>query len=157
MANICMNVIHVTYFGETSEENLKTSQLLHKELHDNVLGIYPEYDQDNTYGAETEFEFDSNWVTPLQLLQHFCNKYNVDIIGVAYEFGNGYVESFELKNQLVEEIEQHVLTFLESDNEEEEISILPKSQDDEILDDEYPAILDPERLDLSDEEILKSY
>lgn len=150
-----MNVIHITYFGETDEENLKTSQLLHKELSDNFLGIYPEYDQDNIYCAETIFELESNWIAPLQLFQHFCNKYNVDIIGVAHEFGNGYVESFELQNQLIQqEVEQHVLTFMESDNSsEEEISILPKSQDDEILDDECPATLDPENINLSDKEI----
>jgi hypothetical protein len=156
MSSICYNNIHVTYFDETIEEKIKTSRILHKELYENDYLEYPEYYNDeDEYELITEFEIESKWVAPLQFFQHLCNKYNIDIIGVAFNFDNGYVESFELKNQLVEEEikTQQVLNFVENNDKVETIYELPKSQDDEFLDAECPADLDPEKLDLSDKEI----
>ena len=158
MANTCYNIIHVTYFGKTREEKVKTSKLLHEELYESNYLEYPQYSNDGFEDENeliTEFELESKWVAPLQFLQHLCNKYNIDIIGVAYEFGCGYVESFELKNQLIEEeIQiQHIIPFVEFQGDVETITELPDTQNEDILDSEYPT---PDSLDLSDTEILKS-
>ena len=47
----------------------------------------------------------SNSVAPLQELEKLVNKYKIDIIGVSYEFSEGYVESINLE-YLEEEIEE---------------------------------------------------
>jgi hypothetical protein len=162
MANLCSNIINVTYFDETEELKLKTSRLLHEELQENFSSLYPEYcnaeDCEDEYEIECYFEVGSKWVAPLQFFHHLCNKYNVDIIGVAYEFGGGYVESFELHNQLVEVEEhgQHVITFVDVDEdaEIETIEVLPNAQDDEILDKECPKIIEDDDFELNCKTIL---
>ncbi len=140
MGSICRNTIYVTYFGDDAEKQ-KTSKLVHEELHKSNYLEYPEYYSDSEDETISEFELESNWVAPLQLFQHLCNKYNIDIIGVAYEFSGGYVEAFELKNQLREEevSEQHIIPFVEYDGDTEIISELPETQDEDILDTEYPT------------------
>lgn len=169
MANICNNKINITYFG-TKEENYKTYHKFHKEINDIFLEVFPKYKEqvkseinddfeidyedrsEITYeNIKTSFDIYSMWVAPIQIFQDLCNKYNIDIIGVAYEFYSGYVESFELKNELEkeeEEVIEHTLTFVnDSSTKNETISILPESQDDDILNDEFPLI------DLSDKQL----
>lgn len=161
MANECTNIIHVTYFDETEELKLKTSRLLHAELHESKGLLWPDYcdaedDDEDEYIIECYFEINSRWVAPTQFFQHLCNKYNVDIIGVAHEFDGGYVESFELHNQLVEVEEhgQHVITFVDEDAEIETIEVLPNAQDDEILDKECPKIIEDDDFELNCKTIL---
>jgi len=104
----------------------------------------------------TDVKFNTDWVVPLQLLQHLCNKYNVDIIGVGYEFNGGYVESFELRNQLIKEeiFDQHIIPFIEFQGDPETISKLPDAQNEDILESEYPT---KDSLNLSDNEIFNSF
>ena len=163
MANECTNIIHVTYFDETKELKLKTSRLLHAELHKSKGLLWPDYcdaedDDEDEYIIECYFEINSRWVAPTQFFQHLCNKYNVDIIGVAHEFDGGYVESFELHNQLIEieEHGQHVITFVnvDEDAEIETIEVLPNAQDDEILDKECPKIIEDDDFELNCKTIL---
>ena len=149
--NPCENIIHITYYGKDKRSD---SINLLKELKAKFPDMYGDFPDDEIY---TDLDFTSEWVSPLQFLQHLCNKYTVDIIGVAYEFIDGYVESFELKNELIEEVPAQTALHLIELKDLEEITELPKAQDDEFLDAECPADLDPDRLDLSDEEILKSF
>ena len=96
--NPCENIIHITYYGKDKRSD---SINLLKELKAKFPDMYGDFPDDEIY---TDLGFTSEWVSPLQFLQHLCNKYTADIIGVAYEFIDGYVESFELKNELIENI-----------------------------------------------------
>lgn len=124
---------------------IQHSKNLQKELEKNEsLEINTIYTNDNE--LIDEYLFYSNLTSPLSFLQSLCDKYDIDIIGVAYDFTNGYVESFEFKYKLNEEEINYINEIeLISNNEEiEVIDKLPKYQDndDSILDDECPKITD---------------
>ena len=149
--NPCSNIIHITYRG-SEEIKVATSKQIYFELRKyekiKIMHIYEHAD------LIIKVEFISGLVVPLQFLQHLANKYNVDIIGVAYEFNDGgYVESFELYNQMIPDVDEdkHVITFepVNEDAEIETIDVLPLGQDDEILDDDCPKTIEDDDFELN--------
>ena len=98
MANICNNITHVSFNVDNDDT---TGPEIKKKFIDEFATQFEMYDIDRAYEAAEENEaleiyFTSKWSAPIEILQEFCDKYNVTIIGVAHEFANGYVESFEL-------------------------------------------------------------
>ncbi len=53
------------------------------------------YEDDNC----VEISMGSSWTAPIDEFQKICNLYGCRIIGTAYEFGNDYVEAFELTSE----------------------------------------------------------
>jgi len=90
MKNICTNIIRITFF----DDELQTSRRLLRELEKRCQ--YVEYDIDCVGGVIREYKIASKLMAPLDYFQWLCQEFNIDIIGVAYDFENGYVESFEL-------------------------------------------------------------
>jgi hypothetical protein len=98
MAVICNNIIHVSFNVDNDDT---TGPEAKKKFVDDFASIFEMYDLDRAYeyaeeNEALEIDFSSKWSAPIDILQEFCDKYNLTIIGVAYEFANGYVESFEL-------------------------------------------------------------
>lgn len=90
MRNICTNIIRITFF----DDELQTSRRLLRELKKRCQ--YVEYDINCVGGVIREYKIASKLMVPLDYFQWLCQEFNIDIIGVAYDFENGYVESFEL-------------------------------------------------------------
>ena len=90
MKNICTNIIRITFF----DDELQTSRRLLRELKKRCQ--YVEYDINCVGGVIREYKIASKLMVPLDYFQWLCQEFNIDIIGVAYDFENGYVESFEL-------------------------------------------------------------
>ena len=90
MRNICTNIIRITFF----DDELQTSRRLFRELKKRCQ--YVEYDINCVGGVIREYKIASKLMVPLDYFQWLCQEFNIDIIGVAYDFENGYVESFEL-------------------------------------------------------------
>lgn len=100
MSNRCTNTIHITYYGKNDEENYEIYNRIYEEL-DDTFGVFLYFNSDDEIPDKIVFE--SEYVAPIEFLQEVCEIYNVDIIGVAYEFEGGYVESFELQNGMKSE------------------------------------------------------
>ena len=137
MVNICTNIIHITYYGNI-DENIKKSTEIKEflESHYNLLW----FDTDDTYDTYTEIAFESISVAPLTILSELSKENGVDIIGIAYEFTDRYVESFEYLTDLHEE-ETGGFIKLEED-ESGEVSVL--DEEFEALDDASINITDNE-------------
>ena len=90
MKNICTNIIRITFF----DDELQTSRRLLRELKKRCQ--YVEYDINCVGGVIREYKIASKLMVPLDYFQWLCQEFNIDIIGVAYDFENGYVESVEL-------------------------------------------------------------
>lgn len=104
-ANKCNNIIHINYYG-TDDENQKSSELIYNELK-NKFEVY--FNEHNSEGLICDYQFDSDWVSPTSFLKEISEKYKVDIIGVAYEFDDGYVDSFEILYKLDEIVSREFL------------------------------------------------
>ena len=91
MANIAENIIMVTFKEHTLEEKQKVLDYFIEHL------MYENYNDafvdDSNY---IELCYGTKWSENQEILQDICNKFDVDIIGVCYEWGCGYVNSFEL-------------------------------------------------------------
>ena len=97
MANICNNIMKV-YFQGTEEEQLKNCNAFVEEFLEEfgtIEYIYPE-DREEEFDGNLEMNFDSKWSTPEEKLETYSKKYNCTFLGVSYEWGNGYVNSFEI-------------------------------------------------------------
>jgi len=150
MAAICTNIIHITYYGN-DETNIQTSSAIFNELEETFEFVWNADTGslfDGVPETYSELGFESSWVAPLAFLQELCKKYNVDILGVAFEFSGGHVESFTLFKDSEDEImpTNHLISF-EAENREN-IETPPIEGNDDILD---------QPLRLTDEEILASY
>lgn len=148
MSGTCNNIIYVTYHSDDYNKNLEVCKQICK-----TLNIKVEDDCDlkdyKTYAIHhSVLKFGSNWVAPIDILQDLCNTYDIDIMGVSYEFQeSGYVESFELvSNSIQESTENHMIVFEAEDKENTETP--PIDGDENILD------TDINELDLSDNVIL---
>lgn len=147
-ANVCTNIIHVSYYGKNEEENIKISKEIRSLLYSKFSEVTTEFDEN---GVICDFSFESNWAAPIILLDEISEKYKVDIIGVAYEFDDGYVESFELFADLNEEIPGAILETITDDNIQEGVDtiVLPENEL-EILND----VLEDD-INVSDKEIFE--
>ena len=97
--NICTNRISIRYHGDEKyqlEASHKILEVLEK--HYKVV-----FNERNSVGNITECVFEGKWTCPLDLLESFSTDFNVDIIGVSYEFRDGYVDAFELYANIEEE------------------------------------------------------
>lgn len=146
---MCNNIIYITYLDK-DVNSLPTN--LYYVLVDNYKIL--EFDDLNDKSLITEIKFLSDYVAPLSHLQELCNKYNIDIIGVSYDFENGYVESFELKNELIEEEDKtpHIIQLVNINDVEAIIEQLPLNQDEDIFEKEYPL---EDELNLNDLNIIQ--
>ena len=97
--NICTNRISLRYHGN-EETQLESSKVLFETLNKKYKVIFNEH---SNLGTVIECVFESNWTCPIELLDSLSTNYNIDIIGVAYEFIDGYVEAFELLAKIPEE------------------------------------------------------
>ena len=97
--NICTNRISIRYHGD-EEYQLEVSHKILEVLEKHYKVVFNEHDN---MGNITECVFESEWTCPLDLLESFSTNFNVDIIGVSYEFKDGYVDAFELYANIEEE------------------------------------------------------
>ena len=98
MANICVNIASFCFQGneETFEERIKEFDEWSRE---NIDWFFDSYYIDEGAGI-IEANFESKWNTPEEQLQECANKFNVNIIGCSWDFGNNYVNSFEIYPEL---------------------------------------------------------
>ena len=153
-ANICTNIIHVSYYGKNEEENIKISKEIRSLLYSKFSEVTTEFDEN---GVICDFSFESNWAAPIILLDEISEKYKVDIIGVAYEFDDGYVESFELFADLNEEIPGAILETITDDNIQEGVDtiVLPENELEilnDVLEDDI-VVSDKEIFDWKEKEL----
>jgi hypothetical protein len=153
MPNICINTINITYYEVEEKELKKISRAIRDKIDERFL-IYKMWGKDDTpYHLDepviiTNYEFGSDWVAPLEFLDQLCIDHNVDICGVAYEFEDGYVESFELQNRMEDgTLETHWVSMEAEDREN--TTTLPLSGDESVLDEDINFELPP------DEQILE--
>lgn len=105
MANVCTNIIHITYYGSGAAKLLASKNLFQRIeskfliLSEHVYG-HLEPDPHNPINPITQLVFLSEWVAPIEFLQSLCYEFMVDIRGVSMEFIDGYVDCFELFNKL---------------------------------------------------------
>lgn len=88
MANYANNIIKVDFLGSEYETN---QDLFKVGLDSEVLDLSITWEGEGIL----EIEFSSKWSEPTELLIEMSIKYQCDIVGVSYEFGNNYVNSFE--------------------------------------------------------------
>lgn len=148
MGGTCNNLIYITYHSDDHNKNIETYKQICKTLHCKVEGDCDLKAFKTFEIYHSELNFSSNWVAPIDILQDLCNTYDIDIMGVSYEFqGSGYVESYELVSNSVQECtENHMIVFEAEDKENTETP--PIDGDENILDN------DINELDLSDNAIL---
>lgn len=139
MVNICTNIIHISYYG-TIDENTKNSIELKEYIDTHYTLLWS--DSADDYDICTEIAFESDSVAPLTVLSEFSKEKGIDIIGIAYEFIDGYVDSFEYLADLHEE-ETGGFVKLEED-ESGEVS---------VSDEEY-ELLDDASIDITDNELI---
>ena len=145
--NVCTNIIHLTYYG-SPEENLQSSEAIYKYLKNKFDVYFDEYDED---GLITDYQFASQWTAPLSFLDELSMNFKVDIIGVAYEFEDGYVESFEILTKLDDEdiTGSFINTVTDSNIEEGVDTIILPENELHILDEQLE-----EDVNVSDKEMV---
>ena len=94
MANIADVILKVEFPEVEFNENLN-SQIIN-ELRQLSYEYFDVLNEDETYA---EIIMGSAWNVNIDALQNLCNTFGCYMIGVAYDFGNNYVESFELSSE----------------------------------------------------------
>ena len=139
--NICTNRISIKYHGD-EETQLEVSHKILEVLEKNYKVIFNERD---AIGNIIECVFESSWTCPTDLLQSFSINFNVDIIGVSYEFIDGYVDAFEIYADIEEEEMGGFLPIAEVENDEDPLMESYFIEENDILkEDELPEISDEE-------------
>lgn len=135
MANVCNNSIHINYRNFSDIECVLISNEIRKRF-DGKFEYYDMYEDDEII---YEIYFDSKWTAPYQFLKELSDELKIDIIGVAYEFGCGYVDAFEF---LYDDTDDSPVPFINNElpviKEGEEVNEIPKYQDVDILEKDYP-------------------
>ena len=98
--NICTNRIKLNYHGN-DDFKLDASSEISKLLNEKFKVVFEE--RELSLGLLNECVFESKWSAPIEMLSALSTNYDVDIIGVSYEFKDGYVESFEIMADIEEE------------------------------------------------------
>ena len=100
MANPCSNIMKV-YFK--NEEPIKDANAFLKQFKDDFIYeyLYPDFgDEDinpeDDFDGNFEIQFESRWTTPTETLEEYSAKFNCTIIGISYEWGCSYVNSFDI-------------------------------------------------------------
>ena len=126
MENICTNIIHITYYcsNDEAEENaIKIMRILESKF----KNLEIEY---NDYGIITDVKFESTWSAPLSLLDEISETFKVDIIGVSFEFKDGYVEAFELFAKIDDEGPGNIVTMVADNSIKEGIDTIQLSENE---------------------------
>jgi hypothetical protein len=103
MANLCSVIMLVSFIDEA---NKNEKEKLLKKFEDE---FFMDMECDSDYFLEEEeaqsIELNGNvkWSVDLEQLQKISTKFNVNIIGVGWEWGCGYVESYEINPEIHEE------------------------------------------------------
>ena len=87
MANTATNIINVNFKNENDINPFL------KEFEKNLY-ICNDPEPEEGY-TNLMIEFESKWSEPEELLKKLVTKYNCTIIGVCYEFGCNYINSFK--------------------------------------------------------------
>lgn len=134
MEQLCTNRIFVTYYG-AEEDKKQTSQKLFSILREKYSMIDAISDSAE-FEYFVEFSFFSDYVAPTEILQKICYELNIDIIGVAYLFDEGYVDAFELYNaqEEVDAPESHMIYVQAEDKENTET--FPMNGNEAVLDED---------------------
>lgn len=91
---------------------------------------YRDFNVDFSEEGIAEISMGCRNVANIEAFQNICTNYDCSIIGVAWEFENDYVETFELFNEVkVEDTSNHYVTVQASTIDEEYV---PKKEWDEI-------------------------
>lgn len=99
MANIATNEVIIIFKENTSVED---KEEVIKYMEDNLVydGIYNEItDCDLEDFNCQELSYGTRWSERPEILQEICNKFDVQIIGVCYEWGCLYANSFDVKKE----------------------------------------------------------
>lgn len=102
IVNNCTNIILVTFSDPVNEIYL-TRELIKSDIM-KQFHLYDEaHDEPDDVTLKegiitSEYHFESEWTAPLLFLKELHEKYKVNIIGVSYEFTDGYVDSYEFSN-----------------------------------------------------------
>lgn len=95
MANIATNEI-IIIFKENDHAKFKEDVINY--IDDNL--VYDEvYNDITTLDLEDnciELSYGTKWSEQRETLQEICDKFNIQIVGVCYEWGCLYVNSFEI-------------------------------------------------------------
>lgn len=118
MANIADIILKVSV--DNDDSNFGKIEEICNELSD-ISYEYFEIDyQDETLA---EITMGGRWVAPIEQFQDICDRYGCSIIGVAFDFGLDYVDSFEIYSELpVEDTENHFIS-VEAVNTQDQIII----------------------------------
>jgi len=126
MANIADIIVKIEVTDDDS--NIGKIEEICNALHELSYGYY-----DLEYSDEciAEIFMGVPWSAPLEKLQNLCNTYGCSIIGVAYDFGVNYVDSFELFDETPIEESNHFIQMEASDNPADQIIL---NDDENLLD-----------------------
>lgn len=140
MENMCNNIIHISYYDNNIQDKINKSNEIYDYISEHFSLSSGLLDED---GAMIRCEFTTEATAPLFKLSELSKEKGVDIIGVAYEFDGGYVDSFEYLIDLNEEESGGFIKVEESQYGEVSVS-----------DDEFDS-LEKTDLDITDTELLK--
>lgn len=114
--NIILKVYVNSELEDFSSDTLDSIILELKQL---SFDVFEENDRDDSY---VELTTSANHAAPLDKFQEICNTYGCEIIGVAYEFSESYVEAFELYSELtnIEDTSNHYIPMIASEFYNEE-------------------------------------
>ena len=127
MANIADNVLRV--YVNTEEEDFILIEQIKNELRELS---YEYFEIDFIETDMLSIEMGTRWSAPVEEFQRICNTYGCHIIGVASEFGNRYVEAFDLDSEMsAEDLSNHFFP-VEATNEPN-LETLPLEGDENML------------------------
>lgn len=117
----CKNIIHITFYTKDIDEAESIYRNICKEIDVSIDELEEELNlliltKKNSYYSE--ITFNSYLVSPIEHLQELCIKYKVDIIGVSFDFKEGYVDSFSLYYDLNQTEEENHYILLTAENKE---------------------------------------
>ena len=97
MANMCKNILRIQFYDK-EYQSLEGCRAVIKALLDKSSFSITDSKKGIKELGEDYIDIDmyTHLAAPIDYYQEVCDKYNVDIIGVAYDFDSQYVESFEL-------------------------------------------------------------
>lgn len=91
MANMATNIAQITFNNQESFEEKSRILILFSELYS--IDNYP-LNEDLKNNNCFEITFYTNWSEPREELESFSKNHNISLIGVVYEFGSNYTNSY---------------------------------------------------------------
>lgn len=94
MANIAQNEVLLIFKDGLSIK--QREEVIHYISENLVYDEIYNYVDIREEGNSVELSYGTKWSEQKETLQEICNKFDIKIIGVCYEWGCGYVSSFEM-------------------------------------------------------------